>query len=64
MFLPQSYHGTEIWTNKMGETVPLANTVDTCRRILNGEFDDTPLDVWYMMGGLEGIQWRIAEQTG
>jgi len=64
MFLTQSYHGTEIWTNKMGETVPLANTVATCRRILDGEFDETPLDMWYMAGGSEGILKRIAKQTG
>jgi len=55
LFLTQSVHGTEMWTGKPGTTIPLAHTVETCRRILVGEYDDVAEEAWYMMGRMEDI---------
>lgn len=57
-FLTQGYHGTEMWTGRPGETVPLSHTVETCQRILDGEYADVPEKAWYMMGRMESILER------
>jgi F-type H+-transporting ATPase subunit beta len=59
LFLTQSYHGTEMWTGKPGEAIPLAHTVETCRRILDGEYDDVPEKAFYLSGRMEGILERV-----
>ena len=58
LFLTQAYHGTEMWVGRPGSTVPLAHTVDTCRKILNGEYDDIAEEAWNMMGMMEDILER------
>jgi F-type H+-transporting ATPase subunit beta len=58
LFLTQTYHGNEMWTGKPGVAVPLSHTVETCRRILDGEFDDVPEKAFHMMGRMEGILER------
>ena len=59
LFLTQGYHGCgEMWTGKPGVAVPLSHTVETCRRILDGEFDDLSEKAWFMMGRMEGILER------
>jgi len=60
-FLTQGYHGTEMWSGQPGETVPLSHTVETCRRILDGEFAEVPEKAWYMMGRMESILARTIE---
>ena len=42
VFLTQPFHGTEIWMGEPGETVSLAESLNGCRRILDGEFDEVP----------------------
>lgn len=64
MFLTQGYHGTEMWTNKPGETVPLAHTVETCREILDGKYDDVPLKAMYMGGRVERMLERAKKMEG
>lgn len=39
-FLTQPYHGTEVWMGVPGETVSLADALEGCRQILDGEHDD------------------------
>jgi RNA polymerase sigma factor (sigma-70 family) len=58
LFLTQSYHGTEMWTGKPGVTVPLSHTVETCRDILDGKYDEVPERAFYAMGRMEGVLER------
>jgi F-type H+-transporting ATPase subunit beta len=52
-FLTQPFHMTELWQGEPGETVPLSESLDGCRRILDGELDDVPEDAFYMIGAVE-----------
>ena len=52
-FLTQPYHGTEQWIGKPGETVALPDTVEGVRRIIDGDFDDVPVDELNYVGALK-----------
>ncbi len=54
-FLTQPLFVTESFTDRKGVYVPLKKTVEGCERILDGEFDDTELDKFYMIGSLDNI---------
>ena len=51
-FLTQPFATTEHFTGKPGRTVALADTIDGCERILDGEFADRPERALYMIGTL------------
>lgn len=51
-FLTQPMFVTESFTKRKGVYVPLSKTLEGCERILNGEFDDTELEKFYMIGAL------------
>ena len=53
VFLTQPFHGTEIWMGEPGETVSLADSLDGCRRILNGEFDEVPEAALSYIGAID-----------
>ena len=44
-----------MWTDKPGSTVPLTHTVQTCREIMDGKYDDVPEKAFYLMGPMEWI---------
>ena len=52
-FLTQPLFVAEAFTGRSGLHVPLADTLDGCERILNGEFDDQPTDSLYMIGAID-----------
>jgi len=52
-FLTQPFHVTERFTGLAGATVPLAQTLRGCERILADEFASAPEQRLYMVGGLE-----------
>jgi RNA polymerase sigma factor (sigma-70 family) len=57
-FLTQPFHWTEPWTNLPGVHVPLAETLEGCRAILEGECDDVPEEAFYFVGNLEAARGK------
>jgi F-type H+-transporting ATPase subunit beta len=55
-FLTQPFHWTEPWTNLPGVHVPLAETLEGCRAILEGECDDVPEEAFYFVGNLQAVR--------
>ncbi len=56
-FLTQPFFTTEQFTGHAGRSVPLAQTIDGCARILDGEFDEAPERALYMIGDIDDAQW-------
>jgi F-type H+-transporting ATPase subunit beta len=52
-FLTQPYHGTEHWLGVPGETVALADALEGCRQILDGQHDELPEDSFYHVGTID-----------
>ena len=60
-FLTQPFMVTEAFTGKAGRTVPLAETLEGCRAILDGAGDDWAESSFYMVGTLEEARQKEAE---
>ena len=52
-FLTQPFFTTEQFTGYAGRSVPLAQTIEGCDRILEGEFDEAPERALYMIGAID-----------
>jgi F-type H+-transporting ATPase subunit beta len=52
-FLTQPFAVTEAFTGKPGRSVPLAETIEGCRAILDGRGDDLPESAFYMIGTID-----------
>jgi F-type H+-transporting ATPase subunit beta len=64
-FLTQPFMVTEAFTGHAGRTVELADTLDGCRSILEGECDDVPEAAFYLVGNLsEARRKHAAMQAG
>lgn len=50
-FLTQPFFVAEVFSGITGEYVKLADTIKTCREILDGKHDDKPESDFYMKGG-------------
>jgi len=55
-FLTQPLFATEHFSNKKGEYVKLEDTIQGCKQIINGKFDETPLDNLYMIGKIDQVK--------
>ena len=55
-FLTQPFATTEHYSNFSGKFVALAETLDGCERILNGEFDNVPESRFYMIGSITELE--------
>lgn len=55
-FLSQPFHVAETFTGTPGKYVKLADTIKGFRAIANGEYDDVPEQVFYMMGSIEEVE--------
>ncbi len=55
-FLTQPFFTTSRFTGKEGRLVPLAETLDGCRRILNGEYLNVPEKNLYMIGSIDEVK--------
>ena len=55
-FLTQPFFVTEAFNNKKGVYVPLEKTLEGCEKILNGDFDDTELEKFYMIGLIDEVK--------
>ena len=54
-FLTQPFFSTEAMTGQAGRFVTLEATLDSCERILAGEFSDRDEGAFYMIGGVDEI---------
>lgn len=56
MFLTQPFFLTEEFTGRKGRHVPLNKTIDGCAKILAGEMDGVPEEVFFMIGDIDEIK--------
>lgn len=54
-FLSQPFQVAEVFTGHEGKIVPLKDTIDGFKRLVNGEFDDIPELAFYMVGNVEDV---------
>jgi F-type H+-transporting ATPase subunit beta len=55
-FLTQPMVVAEVFTGRPGVYVPISETVQGFRRILDGEFDDVPEQDFYMKGTIDDVR--------
>ena len=55
-YFTQPFYCAEPWTKLPGVTVGLAETLRTCRDILDGRHDDIPVEQFYFRGGVHDIK--------
>lgn len=63
-FLTQPFFTTEQFSSLQGKIVPLADTIDGCRRILADEFMDYPERSLYMIGPIEDAVNNFSKESG
>jgi F-type H+-transporting ATPase subunit beta len=63
-FLSQPFFVAEQFTGIPGKFVSLDETVDSFRRLCEGEFDDAPEQAFFMCGGVEDIEANIKKMEG
>lgn len=64
-FFTQPFFSSENYTGTKGQYVPLEDTIRGALKIINGECDDIPEDMFYMKGTVEGIEeeWRKKKEA-
>ena len=55
-FLTQPFITTEQFTGAQGKTVPIADTLEGCARILDDEFFEVPENALYMVGTIDEVK--------
>jgi len=55
-FLSQPFFVAEIFTGRPGKYVPLKETVQAFKAIMNGELDELPEQAFYMVGNIEEVK--------
>jgi F-type H+-transporting ATPase subunit beta len=55
-FLSQPFFVAEQFTGRSGKYVPLAETVEGFRQILNGDHDELPEQAFYMVGNIDEVK--------
>ncbi|HZO65200.1 MAG: F0F1 ATP synthase subunit beta [Kribbellaceae bacterium] len=60
-FLSQNTYMAEKFTNVPGSTVPLAETIESFKKITEGECDHIAEQAFFNVGGLEDVERRWAE---
>jgi F0F1-type ATP synthase beta subunit len=58
-YFTQPYFVAERWTKRPGTTVGLADSLQTCRDVLDGRYDDLPADAFYFSGDITEIQGNV-----
>jgi F-type H+-transporting ATPase subunit beta len=54
-FLSQPFYVAEVFTGVKGETVPVAETVESFEAIVKGELDDVPEQAFLNVGAVEQV---------
>jgi F-type H+-transporting ATPase subunit beta len=55
-FLSQPFFVAEQFTGIPGKFVPISETIDSFRRLAEGEFDEFPEQAFFMCGGVEDVE--------
>jgi len=55
-FLSQPFFVAEQFTGIPGKFVPIAETIDSFRRLADGEFDEFPEQAFFMCGGVDDVE--------
>jgi F-type H+-transporting ATPase subunit beta len=55
-FLSQPFSVAEVFTGRPGKQVPVAETVQGFKQILEGKYDDVGENDFYMKGGIDEIK--------
>ena len=66
-FLSQNTYTAKQFTGVEGSTVPLKETIESFKKICDGELDHVPEQAFYNVGGLDDVmeQWdEIKRSTG
>jgi F0F1-type ATP synthase beta subunit len=58
-YFTQPFFVAERWTERSGTTVSLAEALQTCRDILDGQHDDLPVDAFYFSGNMTEIRGNV-----
>jgi len=60
-FCSQPFKVAEVFTGLKGSFVPLTDTIQGFRDIMDGEYDETPELAFYMIGGTDEIEEKAAK---
>ncbi|WP_287128253.1 F0F1 ATP synthase subunit beta [Candidatus Cyanaurora vandensis] len=60
-FLSQPFFVAKIFTGSDGVYVKLADTINSFKRVLAGEFDDLPEQAFYLVGGIDQVIEKAAK---
>lgn len=60
-FLSQPFFVAEVFTGLKGKYVPVKDTVEAFKQILNGDHDDMPEQAFYMVGGIDEARAKAKE---
>jgi F-type H+-transporting ATPase subunit beta len=63
-FLSQPFHVAEQFTGRSGKYVKLTDTIESCERVVSGEFDELPEQAFYMVGGIEDVIENAKQMGG
>ena len=58
-YFTQPFFVAEPHTKRPGATIAAAETLRTCREILDGHYDDLPADAFFFSGGIAEISRNI-----
>jgi F-type H+-transporting ATPase subunit beta len=62
-FLSQPFFVAEVFTGRSGKYVPLKETVQAFKQILDGELDEYPEQAFYMVGNIEEVKEQAKSLT-
>jgi F0F1-type ATP synthase beta subunit len=58
-YFTQPFFVAEHWNIRPGTTVSLVEALQTCRDILDGQYDDLPTNAFYFSGGMTEIRGNV-----
>ena len=61
-FLSQPFHVAEVFTGKPGKYVKIEDNVKSFAEIIDGKHDSIPEQAFYMVGGIEDVLEKYAEE--
>ena len=62
-FLSQPFHVAEVFTNKPGVLVDLADTIKGFKGLVNGDYDDLPEQAFYLVGTIDEAVQKAEEMA-
>jgi F-type H+-transporting ATPase subunit beta len=63
-FLSQNMFVAEAFTGQKGSFVPLAETIDSFRKLCDGDYDHLPEQAFFMAGGISDVEANAQRLSG